>query len=143
VKKEAKYNLGATPWRNGVRFQCQGSGKCCTSRGQYGYVYLTIEDRRRFAKYFKLTTAAFTRKYCDQHDGNFHLKNPDKDCGFLVEKRCTVYEARPSQCRTWPFWKENRSVRAWNRDVVAFCPGVGKGPLISPEEISKQLEQGD
>jgi Fe-S-cluster containining protein len=28
-------------------------------------------------------------------------------CAFLDGARCTVYEARPTQCRTFPFWKEN------------------------------------
>jgi hypothetical protein len=31
--------------------------------------------------------------------------------------------------------------KAWKKDVVNFCPGVGKGPLISREEIEKTLEQ--
>jgi len=51
-------------------------------------------------------------------------------CRFLdpvTKKRCLVYEARPAQCRTWPFWPENMNARAWDREVVAFCPGVGKG----------------
>jgi len=133
--------LNGTPWRDGIRFECQGSGKCCTSRGQYGYVYVTLEDRQRFAKYFKLPTAKFTKEYCGKHDGHYHLKNPESDCVFLKDKRCGVYEARPVQCRTWPFWKQYKSVRAWNRDVVAFCPGVGKGRLITPDEIAKQLAQ--
>ena len=37
-------------WREGVQFQCQGSGKCCTSHGQYGFVYLTPADRKRIAE---------------------------------------------------------------------------------------------
>ena len=39
-------------WKDGIRFECQGSGKCCLSRGTHGYVYLTLEDRRRFARHF-------------------------------------------------------------------------------------------
>ena len=31
-------------YQNGIRFQCQGSGKCCVSRESYGYVYLSKKD---------------------------------------------------------------------------------------------------
>lgn len=128
-------------WKDGIRFECQGSGKCCTSRGNYGFVYLTLEDRRRFAKFFKIPTARFTRKYCQKTGGHFHLRHPEKDCEFLSEKKCTVYEARPSQCRTWPFWPENMNAKTWKRDVIAFCPGVGKGKRYSEKEILEALEQ--
>jgi uncharacterized protein len=123
----------------GIQFECQGSGKCCTSRGAYGYVYLTPDDRKRFAKYFGMTSAAFTRKHCKTTGGHVHLNNPDKDCSFLRGKRCSVYEARPSQCRTWPFWPENLNAKAWNREVKTFCPGVGKGKVWTKEEILKTI----
>jgi hypothetical protein len=129
-------------WQDGVRFQCQGSGKCCVSHGEFGFVYLTLEDRQRMAAVLKLTTATFTRRYCKKTDGVFHLKDLDRpECVFLEKKRCTVYEARPMQCRTWPFWPEVMNPKAWAKDVKAFCPGVGKGPLIKAEEIQSVLEK--
>lgn len=124
-------------YENGLKFECQGSGKCCTSRGSYGYVYLTLGDRKRFAAHFKMKPADFTRKYCDKTDGYFHLKAPSADCQFLEGKRCGVYAARPTQCRTWPFWPENLTARAWTKEVASFCPGVGKGRLHSKAEIEK------
>ena len=33
------------------------------------------------------------------------------------------------QCRTWPFWPENMSSKAWT-SIAAFCPGVGP-PLLT------------
>jgi Fe-S-cluster containining protein len=126
-------------YAEGIRFECQGSGKCFTSRGAYGYVYLTPEDRKRFAKFFGLTTSMFTRKHCETTDGHLHLKLPEADCSFLRGKRCSVYEARPAQCRTWPFWPENMNAKAWSREVKSFCPGVGKGKVHTREEIEAQL----
>jgi len=129
-------------WEDGVRFRCQGSGRCCVSRGEYGYVYLTLEDRRRMAKLLKLPTSVFTRRYCQKTDGIYHLKDGDgPECIFLSGKRCSVYEARPMQCRTWPFWPEVMNAKAWAKEVKAFCPGVGKGPLISGDEIRSILEK--
>src|SRR5438093_6286206 len=115
-------------WSNGIRFECQGSAKCCVSRGQYGWVYLTLQDRKRLAAFFGLPTREFTRRHCEKTDGIFHLKEePGRpECIFLEGKRCGVYEARPTQCRTWPFWPEVIGPKAWAREVRDVCPGVGK-----------------
>jgi Fe-S-cluster containining protein len=144
-------------WKEGVRFDCQGSGRCCLSRGTHGYVYLTLADRQRFARHQGLSTAEFTRRFCRKEDGWYYIKpasgeggapSPSEEhaCRFLDGKRCSVYEARPAQCRTWPFWPENMRAKTWDREVAAFCPGVaagqrGEGRLYTGEEISALLEQ--
>jgi Fe-S-cluster containining protein len=131
-----------TWWKNGVQFACQGSGKCCTSRGEYGFVFLTLEDRRNMAALLGLKTAAFTRKYCDRYHGAYHLKEDPKnpDCMFLEKNRCAVYSARPMQCRTWPFWPEVMNAKSSNKEVLSFCPGVGKGKIVPAEQIQRQLD---
>ncbi len=128
-------------WSEGVRFQCQGSGNCCVSRGEYGFVFLTKTDRIRMAQHFNLPLAAFTKKFCTKVDGNWALKEipGEPNCVFLEDKKCSIYEARPTQCRTWPFWPEVMKARVWNREVASFCPGVGQGPLIQAEEIKARL----
>jgi Fe-S-cluster containining protein len=126
-------------WHGGVKFSCQGSGKCCVSRGSYGYVYLTLDDRRALARHLGLATGAFTRKYCEREGGIWKLRDFNEECRFLEGKSCGVYEARPTQCRTWPFWPENMSGKAWSREVAAYCPGVGRGRVIPREEIEVAL----
>jgi uncharacterized protein len=128
-------------WEEGVRFECQGTGRCCVSRGGYGYVYLTLEDRRRLAAHLGMRASAFTRKHCARTDGWYHLRETGPACPYLDGKRCSVYEARPSQCRTWPFWPENMTPKAWQAEVASFCPGVGKGRLVPREEIEALLRQ--
>ena len=128
-------------FKDGIRFECQGSGRCCMSRGAYGYIYLSLADRRRMALTLGLKLSVFTRRYCDKTSGLFHLKNPEKDCQFLEDSRCNVYEGRPTQCRTWPFWPENLNARTWNHEVSNYCAGIGKGKLYSPEEILKIVEE--
>lgn len=129
-------------YENGLRFECQGSGKCCTSHGEFGFVFLTKEDIQRFAKHLKTTSSKFKKKYCDQTQGIWHLKedSTNPDCMFLQKKRCSVYEARPNQCRTWPFWPEVMNAKVWKKEVESFCPGIGKGPLWSPSEIEKIIK---
>lgn len=129
-------------YKDGIQFECQGSGGCCVSHGEYGFVYVTLEDRQNMAKLRGLSTAEFTREFCVKSDGLFRLiDGADKACVFLNKKRCTIYEARPMQCRTWPFWPETMSPKAWARDVKAFCPGVGKGRTWSKTEIDAALEE--
>lgn len=126
----------------GIQFECQGSGKCCVSRGQYGYVYLTLEDRRQLAKQLELSTQKFTSQFCNKTDGFYYLKSTDvdgtevKECIFLKNNQCSVYAGRPTQCRTWPFWPELMNARAWKKEVVQFCPGVDKGKKWSKEQIA-------
>ncbi len=95
------------------------------------------------SRHLGLSTSAFTRKYCDRQAGSWHLKErkENPDCLFLKGKQCGVYEARPIQCRTWPFWPEVMSPKAWNKEVVSFCPGVGKGKVWSATDIALQLEK--
>lgn len=131
-------------WKDGIQFQCQGSGKCCTSRGEFGYVYLTPEDRQRLADSLGVSMAAFTRNYCQRTGTVWHLKEIKErpDCQFLKDKnRCKVYEARPTQCRTWPFWPEMMNAKAWSSEVVAYCPGIGKGRVIPLAEIEATLSE--
>jgi uncharacterized protein len=135
-EKKAKW------WQDGVQFECQGSGKCCTSRGEYGFVYFSLEDRERAAKYFKISEAEFRNKYCQMVENQWALKEPankSPDCIFLKDNRCAAYEARPTQCRTWPWWPEVMSAKSWSRAVADYCPGVGKGKFWTAEEIQQNM----
>lgn len=126
---------------NGIQFQCQGSGNCCVSHGGYGFVFLTLSDRKAMAKKLEMKTSEFTKKYCMKTDGVWRLNdNVNEDCLFLKNKRCTVYEARPTQCRTWPFWPEVLNAKTWNKEVANFCPGINKGKVWDVKEIKKELK---
>ena len=58
---------------------------------------------------------------------------------FLEDKKCGVYEARPQQCRTFPFWEENvRSRHNWQR-LREFCPGIDEGPVHTLIQIQDQV----
>jgi Fe-S-cluster containining protein len=122
-------------YASGIRFECTGCGECCRSRHGYGYIYVTLEERRRLAKHLGMKTQVFTRRHCEKTEDRFHLRQPAKDCGFLQGERCMVYQARPQQCRSWPFWPENMSRKVWSQEVKRDCPGIGIGRLYSRQEI--------
>jgi len=65
------------------------------------------------------------------------------DCVFFdsSSRQCTVYEDRPRQCRTWPFWKSNLSTpQSWG-ETCELCPGSGKGKLFQLDVIEKQAAE--
>ena len=131
-------------YKKGIRFECQGSGNCCVSRNSYGFVYLSNIDLIRFSKYFKISLKKFKEKYCQITDGFIHLAEKPKlygNCIFLKDKKCSVYNSRPSQCRTWPFWNDNMNVKVWDKDISVNCPGIGKGGIIKKKEIDKFLKE--
>jgi Fe-S-cluster containining protein len=62
------------------------------------------------------------------------------DCVFLDGKTrgCSVYTARPRQCRTWPFWDSNLKTPEDWKHTCQVCPGSGTGRLYTLEEIEAQ-----
>jgi uncharacterized protein len=132
------------PWyQEGLRFKCTGCGKCCT--GTPGYVWATFEEIQAMAKHFSLSVEEFSKKYVRKVGDRFALteirRGSNYDCVFLDGKRCTIYEVRPTQCRTYPWWKENiSSANDWKEEAKR-CEGINhpEAPLISIQEIQKHL----
>jgi hypothetical protein len=111
------------------------------SRGSYGFVYLSKKDILRLSKYTDLSIKDFIKLYCEKTYGFVHFKERRKnsECQFLEKKRCSIYKARPTQCRTWPFWSENMKTKIWNEEIQSFCPGIGKGKIIQQSQIEKNI----
>jgi Fe-S-cluster containining protein len=94
------------------------------------------------AKRRGLSVEEFERQFVRRVGARKSLIEYDNgDCVFFdgQSRRCTVYEDRPRQCRTWPFWDSNvRTEAAW-RETCAVCPGSGHGTLVTVEKILEQL----
>ncbi|MCA8912053.1 MAG: YkgJ family cysteine cluster protein, partial [Planctomycetes bacterium] len=53
---------------------------------------------------------------------------------------CGIYEVRPTQCRTYPFWPDiMRAPETWQREAQQ-CPGIGQDTLVDAETVDEQLE---
>jgi len=135
--------MTSAPWyRGGLRFECRpGCGACCTRHGDHGHVYLEAADVERLARFFELSPARFRRLYTRQDEGSTVLEMTETACPFLDGTRCTVYPARPAQCETFPFWKENLLTRARWQALGEFCPGIGAGPR-HPLHVIRQRVAG-
>lgn len=130
----------STWYQDGLRFRCTQCGDCCT--GAPGYVWVTKQEIADLAEFFDdLDVEAFEAEYVRKVGIRRSLIEYDNgDCVFFDNKKrcCTVYEARPLQCRTWPFWDSNlRSPEAW-QETCEVCPGSGKGKLYSWDHIEAQ-----
>ncbi|HBE66726.1 MAG TPA: hypothetical protein DDW52_01125 [Planctomycetaceae bacterium] len=129
-----------TKWyADGLRFECTQCGACCS--GEEGYVWVDKNEVLAMAKKMQLSESEFRKKFV-RRVGSRHslVEYPDGDCILLDPKtrHCLAYEARPTQCRTWPFWKSNlTSERTWEETCQA-CPGAGTGKLYTLEEIEHQ-----
>ncbi|HUT91660.1 MAG TPA: YkgJ family cysteine cluster protein [Thermoguttaceae bacterium] len=127
-------------YHDGLRFQCTGCGRCCT--GAPGYVYVTKSEIKTLAAALGLEVSEFEEAFVRPVGRRESLVElPNGDCVFYdnPSRRCRVYEVRPLQCRTWPFWRSNlRSAEAWERTCRA-CPGSGRGRLVTPEKIETQM----
>ena len=143
------------PWfGEGLDFTCTQCGNCCT--GGPGYVWITKDEVVTLATHLGITSREVVSKYCRRIDGKLSLKENrtpegNYDCVFLKEipvppggevpeqpkKVCTVYESRPLQCRTWPFWEGNlTSRRRWN-ETARRCTGINEGRHFTREEIER------
>jgi len=128
------------PWyQAGLRFQCTGCGDCCT--GAPGYVWVNQAEIAAIANRLGLTVEKFERRYVRRVGIRRSLKEyANGDCIFFdtESRKCAVYEERPRQCRTWPFWKSNLDTpKSWG-ETCDHCPGSGQGKLYQLAEIEKQ-----
>lgn len=131
------------PWyRDGLRFECTQCGDCCT--GAPGFVWVNAEEIVALAETIGEKVERFEELYVRKVGGRKSLiEFPNGDCVFFDNqaRRCTVYNARPRQCRTWPFWNSNlRSPEDWAH-TCQVCPGSGQGKLYSLEQIETQRQK--
>jgi Fe-S-cluster containining protein len=128
LKTKAKW------YQEGLRFECTQCGNCCS--GPPGYVWVTKEEIRAIAKLLGRTNGTLDQSLLRRVGLRYSLtEKPGGDCIFLRRQDggscCSIYAARPRQCRTWPFWSSNlSSPRAW-RAAALTCPGMDQGDHYS------------
>lgn len=145
ARKRAVGAMRGEGWRwyeAGLRFDCTGCGRCCT--GGSGYVWVTADDVSRLADALGLDLDGFGRRYLRRVGERYALLEAPRDgaCVFLEADRCSVYAARPSQCRRFPFWESHlASPAAWIA-AARECEGIrDEAPLVSREEIDARRRE--
>jgi Fe-S-cluster containining protein len=125
------------PWySDGLKFDCTGCGDCCT--GEPGYVWVSRAEIEALAAELGLSVEQFEKQYVRRVGTCKSLiERANGDCVFFDAdtRRCRVYELRPRQCRTWPFWPANlASPVAWQQ-TADRCRGCNRGRRVPLDEI--------
>ncbi len=101
-------------------------GKCCL--GESGYVWISKEEIETLAILLDLTVEDVKDHYLLAVGNSYTIEETELSidnfaCIFFdLEKRCcSIYSARPSQCRTFPFWDDY----LFFKDASFYeCPGI-------------------
>ncbi|MDO4583196.1 MAG: YkgJ family cysteine cluster protein [Planctomycetia bacterium] len=123
----------------GLAFECQECGCCCT--GEPGYIWVSEEEILHLADRLGIDFEAFENRFVKKVGRRKSLiELPNGDCIFFdrFQRRCKVYEERPIQCRTWPFWSSNlENLEEWEK-ISRSCKGCNRGAVVPLEEIQKR-----
>ena len=107
--------------QNNLPFECTGCGKCCKTRGD---VYLSPTETNKAAASLGLSIFEFKQQFVEEEEVTVAMtldpeqipegetgwtvlrhKQEDGSCIFLNDEGlCKIYDARPIQCSTYPFW---------------------------------------
>ena len=92
----------------------------------------------RIAQYLAMSPERFAAQHCRRVWTRVSLREMSNgECVMLTAEGCRIYPVRPAQCRSWPFWRDKVDTPAhWER-VKDRCPGAGRGPLYTREEIER------
>ena len=120
-------------WKSGLSFECHQCGNCCTFQG--GVINASKEEFKRIASFLKISFKEFLNDYTEKVDTKISIKSePDGPC-FFYDKGCTIYDVRPNQCRTYPFWPELlKNKHRWQQES-SNCRGIAKGKFWDEKQI--------
>ena len=119
-------------WQEGLKFGCTACGKCCQNEGE---VWMDSDEFADLTIHLEESPKNVLEKYSEKvMNGWVKMKSKGSDsqnpsdvidsnrCIFLGEngKECSIYELRPTQCRTYPFWPRLlESSESWEEESVS------------------------
>jgi Fe-S-cluster containining protein len=121
-----------------VRWRCLLCSRCCRDQpGRERKILLTDHDVKR------IVGSGAGGDFYDQAEPNgpykYQMKLVGGHCVFLLNDRCTIYEARPLVCRFYPFTMIEQEGYIFQVDYA--CPGLGSGRVVTKKDLVKLLEE--
>lgn len=101
------------------------AGNCCI--GESGYIWVAPDEILNISNFLEIPLDNFYEKYLIKVKYRFSLKeieyNGGYKCIFFDEQKrgCKIYDVRPTQCRTFPFWEHFKTNL---KEVEDECPGI-------------------
>ena len=102
-------------------------GGCCI--GESGYIWVNPAEIKALSESLKLKSDDFITNYLSKIGYRYSIRELEYNGGYrciffdIEKKMCSVYESRPTQCRTFPFWEHFKNNI---REVEEECPGICK-----------------
>jgi len=101
-------------------------GACCI--GESGYIWVNYKEIEAIANYLNMSIEEFAQNYLIRAKNRYSLKEfKVKELGYACiffdtqNRVCKIYDVRPKQCRTFPFWEQFKSD---TKELIKECPGV-------------------
>jgi len=100
-------------------------GYCC--RGESGNIWVNHEDILRMCRLLQTNPIDFIPHYLNRINNRLSIKERvgeySMECVFFDhhQKCCSIYAARPRQCRTFPFWEH---FKRHKKELIKECPGI-------------------
>lgn len=102
------------------QIDCERCANCCKEIG----VALDQEDIEKLSKSVGISAVRFRKQYLVQSDESGEFVFKETPCPFVEYNRCSHYEDRPKECRSYPHLHKN--------DFVFRLIGVIKNSAICP-----------
>ncbi len=101
-------------------------GACCI--GESGYIWVTLNEIKSISEKLNLSIEDFAKEYLIKVNNRYSLKEYfDNELGYACiffdknSRKCKIYDTRPTQCKTFPFWKDFKNNIL---ELTKECPGV-------------------
>ncbi|WP_419774876.1 YkgJ family cysteine cluster protein [Halarcobacter sp.] len=101
-------------------------GNCCI--GESGNIWISRQEIEYLKNHLNISIEELASKYIEKRGYRYSIKErklaeDNYACIFfdLEKKQCGIYEARPTQCRTFPFWEYFKINK---EEVIKECPAI-------------------
>ncbi|EAH5223183.1 YkgJ family cysteine cluster protein [Campylobacter jejuni] len=100
-------------------------GKCCN--GESGNIFASKEELEVLRKHLNLESKEFAEKYLRKVGFKMSFKEVECEDGFACiffdtqKRNCSIYDFRPKQCRTFPFWEY---FKTHQKELEKECIGI-------------------
>jgi len=99
--------------------ECEGN--CCI--GESGYIWVNKEEIKNISKFLGISEEEFIKTYLIKVGYKYSIKEKKYKDGYaciFFENGCKIYDVRPTQCRTYPFWDYFKT----HKEYLKECKGV-------------------
>jgi len=126
-----------------LHFECTACGKCCTGDHDTHYIALSKKEASLLQSHLGVSEAWFKRRYVEHLTReSWGIRMRNGQCVFLdKENKCGIYNLRPVQCRTYPFWPELLDKETHWQAEKKYCEGINRGTIIDIKHIKQKLQQ--